>query len=153
MKDRYERKHRRTASNPEAVAMMANADFSKGENAEPGDVIGRGKAKHTPGPWTFDGDNPANQGFDVALSDGGAIATAYYCEDGEGRDEAEANARLIAAAPELLAALKELAACLMDGNETWDAPDDTPVYDTIPAFTIGLAKRVSAAIAKAEPFE
>lgn len=62
--------------------------------------------KFTPGPWVFDGDNPMNQGFDVAMQDGGILATAYY---DVGRDEysaqqAEANAHLIAAAPDLLLA-------------------------------------------------
>ncbi len=70
------------------------------------------KAKHSPGKWFFDGDTPANQGFDVCTQDGGVLATAYYNVD---RDEysvqrAEANARLIAAVPEMLEALKEILA-------------------------------------------
>lgn len=67
---------------------------------------------HTPAPWIFDGDNPSNQGFDIAFPESGALATAYYCFDGEGRETAEANARLIAAAPELLEVCTIALACL-----------------------------------------
>ena len=66
-------------------------------------------SEHTPPPWEFDGDNPMNQGFDIAFPEGGTLATAYYCVDGEGRATAEANARLIAAAPELYDALWQVA--------------------------------------------
>jgi len=72
-----------------------------------GEEVSRG---HTPGPWAFDGENVANQGFDVAVPDGGVLATAYYDDD---RDEysaqqAEANAHLLAAAPTLHHALARL---------------------------------------------
>ena len=66
--------------------------------------------KHTPGPWIFDGEG--EQGFDVAIPDGGVIATAWYCPDGEGREQAEANAHLIAAATDLLEACQGAAALL-----------------------------------------
>src|SRR5262245_42535614 len=66
-------------------------------------------ADFTPGPWIFDGE--AEQGFDVAISDGGVIATAWYCPDGEGREQALANAHLIAAAIDLLTACQAFLAC------------------------------------------
>ena len=54
--------------------------------------------KHTPGPWTL-------KHFDecqtVVIGDGVTLAIVSV---GEGRPNGEANARLIAAAPELLAA-------------------------------------------------
>ncbi|MGT3569130.1 hypothetical protein ACVQH5_29455 [Klebsiella pneumoniae] len=51
-------------------------------------------ATHTPGPWTVN---------DVSIeSEGGLIALAYK----RGKGSMKANARLIAAAPELLDALK-----------------------------------------------
>jgi hypothetical protein len=59
---------------------------------------------------TFDGDNPANQGYDVAYPDGGVAGTAYYCDDGEGRAKARALAHLFAAAPDLLAACEAITA-------------------------------------------
>lgn len=71
------------------------------------------KAQHTQGPWKYDGD-----GFDsVAAQDFGTEGYTVMtddctpiCEvDGVVDDEeAEANARLISAAPDLLEALKEL---------------------------------------------
>lgn len=61
------------------------------------------QAKHTPGPWeTAVSSNSQNEiYYDVCLPDGGdMIADLKDCEN------AEANARLIAACPELLAALR-----------------------------------------------
>lgn len=63
-------------------------------------------SKHTPGPWVlmpeFHGDH--GQYYITDEADGSEIAsvTAWI---GEHRAEAEANARLIAAAPDLLSAL------------------------------------------------
>lgn len=55
--------------------------------------------KHTPGPWS------CPKGLEVIAADGRVIT---FIDDGDYREpaEAEANACLIAAAPELLAALK-----------------------------------------------
>ena len=62
-----------------------------------------------------------------------------------------ANARLIAAAPELLAALEAIASTLLYGDEVWgDCPDATEVYDSLPEFTVGIAKQVASALAKAK---
>jgi hypothetical protein len=69
------------------------------------------KLKATPGPWRVDIDD----------QDG---CIGYYLENtqgAEGPDEAEANARLIAAAPELLEACE---ACMEEFNDRYDgAPD------------------------------
>jgi hypothetical protein len=73
-------------------------------------------SEYTSGPWEWRGDyNYTNDGSRIILADGVGIAhvltvadrkrsTPYNAED-KGRD---ANARLIAAAPELLEALSEL---------------------------------------------
>jgi len=77
------------------------------------------RAAHTPGPWTYDGDNIDGRIGVVAHDVAGA---PMVCDTWAGRhykthdpdchhisdDEEEANARLIAAAPELLEALNEL---------------------------------------------
>lgn len=86
------------------------------------------------GPWTFDGDNPANQGFDVAQPDGGVIATAYYCEDGEGREYAEAAAQLIARAPELLDLLRRCIPLLAESRH----PDADGLSDEAVRLTAAL---------------
>ncbi len=105
---------------------------------------------HTPGPWTFDGENPENQGYDIALPDGGTLATAYYDVD---RDEfsarqAEANARLIAAAPALLAACKELLAAAE--QLLAEADKKTNAGSATAACAVMFRARVRPAIALAE---
>lgn len=57
--------------------------------------------KHTPGPWTAG--KFQDTGLNNQISVHPAICTAYGA-----KEEAEANARLIAAAPEMLAALQEV---------------------------------------------
>ena len=66
-------------------------------------------AKHTPGPWWT-----KREGFSTvyveARIEGGWIQEVAACGPTEaGQEQQEANARLIAAAPELLEALKEIA--------------------------------------------
>lgn len=82
-------------------------------------------AKHTPGPWMQAPLSPT----DVIADDRLMIAMAREGMNGIAREQAAANARLIAAAPELLAAL-------------------THVLDraTMPGF---LRDEVKSAIAKA----
>jgi len=79
------------------------------------------QAKHTPGPWLTDRNNVHT----------GQIATIHHClnnnwvevwtdkwaETGLGEAEQEANARLIAAAPELLDALVEAASGYSEFSE------------------------------------
>lgn len=57
--------------------------------------------KHTPGPWGYEMDDYVTQVF-VIDRDPGRLVIAEVNE----QPEQEANARLMAAAPELLAALK-----------------------------------------------
>jgi hypothetical protein len=76
--------------------------------------------KHTPGPWMacHDGKCPCGS---ISTND---LAIATLCGDNEegapyvkGEDERMANAKLIAAAPELLEALQNLAKnCIYDGK-------------------------------------
>ena len=71
--------------------------------------------KHTPGPWTY-APGFGEEGFDITLGRMSewvgseekvfSYAMCLYPEDGAQHAEAEANARLIAAAPDLYAALK-----------------------------------------------
>jgi len=69
-------------------------------------------SKHTPGPWHVDaGDYKYHIYYSREQSD------HYFVDvDGNDDDEAKANARLIAAAPELLAALKALLFNAQHGN-------------------------------------
>ena len=90
------------------------------------------KIEYTPGPWHV-------TGYHVEAR-AGAIATV--CDAGDGDTEGDANARLIAAAPELLAALQELVA-------EWDArhaDEDHRTGYTLDTWGVQLAR---AAIATA----
>jgi len=58
---------------------------------------------HTPGPWTVE------EGTHIIPANGGGSVAAAYGDDLE---QAYANAALIAAAPELLAACKQVIAAL-----------------------------------------
>jgi hypothetical protein len=63
------------------------------------------KAKHTKGPWEIDL-SVIHGNFVVGNKDGRPIVESFLCDD-----ESAANARLIAAAPELLEALEALIGC------------------------------------------
>lgn len=87
------------------------------------------KVQHTPGPWEAEAEN-IYIGPDRVYQQWGVIASnTGICTTGS-RDVSEANARLIAAAPELLEALKRAVA----HNES---PND---YDWIGAAVLAIAK-------------
>jgi hypothetical protein len=98
-------------------------------------------AGHTPGPWTYEGDHTHRQ-FNIRMlgRDAQHICTVNnlppHVLANREQSTAEANARLIAAAPDLLAALVELDAWAMNESGA-DYPNGT--------FEV-----VRAAIAKAE---
>lgn len=85
--------------------------------------------KHTPGPWTIGDEN--NYGAEVEIGDNGLYCSLtrdsrhsekYIIE----RDELLANAHLIAAAPDLLSALKEALPGLKELNGEYQSGwDDT----------------------------
>lgn len=69
-----------------------------------------GIAKHTPGPWSTEKERVSLIGgnapcINIFQLRGSVVARIYQVQQGE--DEREANADLIAAAPELLALVKE----------------------------------------------
>ena len=63
--------------------------------------------KHTPGPWTHEGNGDITGIEDNGFGRGPVDVCSVYLRTVKGRTEA--NARLIAAAPELLAALQMIA--------------------------------------------
>lgn len=65
---------------------------------------------HTKGPWTVRKPAPGDTSWGVTDPDGYWIATAHNCV-GSALATGETNAPLLAAAPDLLAALLELVAC------------------------------------------
>lgn len=78
---------------------------------------------HTPGPWTVRGWN------DLIVGVGEWTLAAYPAPDGASIDEAKANARLIAAAPELLEILSEAVRLSEQGR-------------TMPSDTLRAAKEI-----------
>ena len=84
-------------------------------------------AKHTPGPWKLITGGPM-----LVTSDESAIIATRL------GGVSEANARLIAAAPELLAALKRATQFLLDNYKDSDMPD------ILPACCAALAKTVQS---------
>ena len=65
----------------------------------------KAQAKHTPGPWRAEG----WRGMVVNAADGSTILAMPGGSYGAGETELNANARLIAAAPAMLAALEDIA--------------------------------------------
>ncbi len=92
-------------------------------------------SKHTPGPWNIDGGTNSNEDLFIWKTgeyySGHAIATVH----GEIQEGSQANARLIAAAPDLLEALV-MAKRLINANTLLDAGNPANI-------------KIEAAIAKA----
>lgn len=101
-------------------------------------------AQHTPGPWVAERLDDEGH-YDITnVSKSAVIATTagwYDDDDDRGTTEAAFNARLIAAAPEMLEALKDAQAAMA----WWDNPEQC----TEDFKRVSLA-RARAAIAKAE---
>lgn len=77
--------------------------------------------KHTPGPWGVEYDNADYNGGGQWYNAGPAKVWFPYNVRKREEDEAHANARLIAAAPELLEALQDLVDAMtgrIDGEAT-----------------------------------
>lgn len=68
------------------------------------------KAQHTPGPWIYAPAGKVMQGysqpFGISQSDKANLVAGVFGDVAGGEEAAKANALLIAAAPELLEALK-----------------------------------------------
>lgn len=86
------------------------------------------KASHTPGPWQVVTPARPMDGFTRAVTDRVGAALAWVLPHGAGGAD-EANARLIAAAPELLAAL-EATLALWREHGLGDGDDESePVWN------------------------
>lgn len=105
-----------------------------------------GESKHTPGPWLL---MPMAYGYDLCVEGatpggyGGWFVELHTLSNEDLRQEFDANARLIAAAPEMLAALK-LAEDVLSR-----APFSTNIWPNDMHPNTGIAQ-IRRAIAKAE---
>lgn len=126
-----------------------------------GDQLHTSAASHTPGPWrceTWTYDEGAKR-KSVIQTDTDAIAELYslYRGDDDPMPEVAANARLIAAAPELLYLVREFRSII---EATYGHDDETNERDEamgpdftgseIVDFLLELESQVDAAIARAE---
>lgn len=82
--------------------------------------------KHTPGPWSRN-IKPAKK-YTTVFS-GRNKHVAYIATTSVGDEEAEANINLIAAAPDLLAALKAFVEPWSKGGDCWGAKLTYDVFD------------------------
>lgn len=108
-------------------------------------------SKHTPGTWSDYYAKLAPVGSVAVWSDqGGMVRRVALCGTHEGidLDEAEANARLIAAAPDLLKRLKSMVEVAERTWGDWDNP--TAVTSSRTVGELNAARDLLAAIAKAE---
>lgn len=98
-------------------------------------------AQHTPGPWKFYRDERYIESENANLR-GDYDHVCDFRTDLAGNVN-EANARLIAAAPDLLAALQAIHAGFMDGSIKWAKKrqaDSDPYHPANTAMSIALAK-------------
>lgn len=86
---------------------------------------------HTPGPWIDDGDH----GY-INMPDGTPIAQVF---DNPGEEESEYNARLIAAAPDMLVALDHALNAIQDLDHKGLWADEQDVIEAAIAKATGGA--------------
>lgn len=108
------------------------------------------KTQHTPSPWTISEHEHAN----VIFSDNGVICDVFHANEDddmtasvESREESDANARLIAAAPELLSALERLSQKTRRANDIQHSGGKIEPEDWSELYA--LTNEAQAAIAKA----
>ena len=84
-------------------------------------------AKHTPGPWRIVGDDEGCKSIEAYGEDEHGIFSVSEIGFTDGIEEGEdkANARLIAAAPDMLNALKYIKRCKLYGpaDQAWELID------------------------------
>lgn len=109
-------------------------------------------SQHTPGPWEIGAPNYHH--IQVKTEKGLVLIGSVAYSNHLGKNECDANARLIAAAPELLAALKEANKRFEEINEAYNNPAKWPTEATRLDRCFDVAANghdeVVAAIAKAE---
>ncbi len=105
------------------------------------------KQTHTTGPWTKAIDSHSDDSHAIIAANGKQVATVHGTDiDGDDAEQAEnlLNLRLIAAAPELLAALTEAGAMLLslraDHEGAWHDTEIAQVESAINAARTAIAK-------------
>lgn len=112
--------------------------------------MAEGQGKHTPGPW-MTGESMDRRIFGLGspehvYAEGGARMVADCCRGD--RESGEANARLIAAAPDLLAACEQAAEYLRPWADL-DRPTGPVAHDLVSWLDAAIAKARALAPAPA----
>jgi hypothetical protein len=100
---------------------------------------------HTPGPWFYT--QEGKDAFGIVERDGASILHMQALQNSTGASHLEANARLIAAAPDLLDALDRLIFAAQSRDITMGCPINLM---TVKAELAAAAKHARAVIAKAK---
>lgn len=108
-----------------------------------------GETKHTPGPWDLCEAHPCSHGARV-LAGCRIIATVVGGIGRRATKSGRANARLIAAAPDLLEALRAVEWSGESHDEDGDPVDACPWCGSVVGDAHDAKCKVAAAIAKAE---
>ena len=97
-------------------------------------------SEHTPGPWCIKDHRNVGEGFSIT----NAVADGPFYDGIASLADVEADARLIAAAPELLEALRELTDDVADRFDL-DSPSANPgIKSTVAAARAAVAKATGA---------
>lgn len=98
-------------------------------------------SKHTPGPWAVDDDNRPGMEWNRHIVSGDNAICFMAHSDGKDPEQDEANARLIAAAPELLEELRDAVETIkaMSGKDLSCDP-----HEDVSAFEAAIAKATGA---------
>lgn len=103
---------------------------------------------HTPGPWSIEDEGHLDHAGDLWIVDDRGLCVAEIESEEDaviGPSEAEYNAHLLTAAPDLLAALRAFRQGFVDGSIQWTRPRKSEKDPYHKANTL-----MCAAIAKAE---
>lgn len=90
--------------------------------------------QHTPGPWNVGDDSPNDYEGPMIDTRDRAVAVITIDHETESTPEDRANARLIAAAPELLAALQRLTRAMDDYDGDIPADINSPHHQALAAI-------------------
>ena len=108
---------------------------------------------HTPGPWQVMPSDKAQSPWIVGDAEGGSVADCEPPGPWMSASEADANVRLVAAAPDLLTELKAMLELVDHANEGAfknGVTDSTNSIDEGEVIASNYCERARAAVAKAE---
>lgn len=101
------------------------------------------KSSHTPGPWHVETEHPANVAVGGHRSNGECrvlTTCGIISQSGDTPSRQKANARLIAAAPELLLALRIASVLLWKNSKNLRSPNPLDIDEAFALMTAAISK-------------